>query len=61
MSKKNDKYLKINGHVVRLPKKGLNNKSAHKVANGLLDAKENGLIKEKHEAAIPRHLRNIEK
>ena len=61
MSKKNDKYLKINGHVVRLPKKGLNNKSAHKVANGLLDARENGLIKEKHETAIPRHLRNIEK
>ena len=51
MSKKNDKYLKINGHVVRLPKKGLNNKSAQKVANGLLDARENGLIEEKHEAA----------
>ena len=61
MSKKSDKYLKVNGHVVRLPKKGLNNKSAQKVANGLLDARENGLIEEKHEAAIPRHLRNIEK
>ncbi len=61
MSKKNDKYLKINGHVVRLPKKGLNNNSAKKVADSLLEARESGLIEEKHEAAIPRHLRNIEK
>ena len=71
MSKKSDKYLKINGHVVRLPKMGYTaslsttakkqREGAKLVAESLLDAREKGLIEEKHEAGIPRHLRNIEK
>ena len=71
MSKKSDKYLKINGNVVRLPKKGYTasldasakqqREGAKLVAESLLDAREKGLIEEKHEAGIPRHLRNIEK
>ena len=71
MSKKSDKYLKVNGHVVRLPKKGYTatldasakqqREGAQRLADAYLDARENGLIEEKHEAAIPRHLRNIEK
>ncbi len=71
MSKKSDKYLKINGNVVRLPKIGYTasldatakqqREGAKLVAESLLDAREKGLIEEKHEGAIPRHLRNIEK
>ena len=71
MSKKSDKYLKVNGHVVRLPKKGYTSsldatakqkrEGAKLVAESLLDAREKGLIEEKHEPTIPRHLRNIEK
>ena len=71
MSKKSDKYLKVNGHVVRLPKKAYtstidatakhNRERTQELADAYLDARENGLIEEKHEAAIPRHLRNIEK
>ena len=71
MSKKSDKYLKVNGHVVRLQKKAYtatidatakhNRERTQELADAYLDAREKGLIEEKHEAAIPRHLRNIEK
>ena len=71
MSKKSDKYLKVNGHVVRLPKTAYtatidatakhNRERTQELADAYLDAREKGLIEEKHETAIPRHLRNIEK
>lgn len=55
--KKPNKFLKINGKVVTLPKKALGNGS-EKLAKDFLKAKEQGLINAE-DSKFPRHLRKI--